>query len=207
MLHIKTWVVYQVLPLHNNYNKHKTIMKYSEFKSIVTEVVSELKLSQGYNRIPSKNKKKRPDYPDVDKDGNTEEPMEKALKDKKKNKMNEYGGLSQSEIEARIKKDPDFLKKLQAATEKAMKGDTTDLMMIMGGASGMDMKNEYGSPEEEDDVITADPEIEEPQRKVKPRHPLMPPEESPEDAPKFTAKKEGKISVSDIMSRYKTLKK
>jgi hypothetical protein len=125
-------------------------MKYSELKSIVTEVVSELKLSQGYNRLPSKKKTAKPDFLDVDKDGDTEESMKKALKDKVK---------------------------------------------------------EYNSPEEEDDVITADPEIEEPQRKVKPRHPLMPPEESPEDAPKFKAKKEGKVSVNDIMSRYKSLKK
>ena len=32
-----------------------------------------------------KNEEKRPDYPDVDKDGDREESMEKALKDKEKN--------------------------------------------------------------------------------------------------------------------------
>lgn len=243
-------------------------MKYKELKSLVEQVMAELNLAQGKNRIPSKKKsKKRPDYPDVDNDGDKEESMEKALKDKKKhtneisilgknkkptskakpvytdaeinkmsddeikaalkagiwnvphnkdvesklkarlkNKMNEtYGGLSQSEIEDRIKKDPDFLKKLEDATKKAMNGNTTDLMAIMGGFTSL-VKTEYNSPEEEDDVITK-PDIEEPAPKTKPRHPLMPPEESPEDEPKMRVKKEGKITINDILTKYKNLKK
>lgn len=182
-------------------------MKYKELKSLVEQVMAELNLAQGKNRIPSKKKStKRPDYPDVDNDGDKEESMEKALKDKKKNKMNEtYGGLSQSEIEDKIKKDPDFLKKLEDATKKAMNGNTTDLMAIMGGFPSL-VKAEYNSPEEEDDIITK-PDIEEPAPKTKPRHPLMPPEESPEDEPKMRVKKEGKITINDILTKYKNLKK
>ena len=41
------------------------------------------------------------------------------------------------EIEDKINKDPEFLKKTQNAIDKAKKGDTTDLAILMGGFGKM----------------------------------------------------------------------
>jgi hypothetical protein len=63
------------------------------------------------------------------------------------------------------------------------------------------------NPEEDDDVITADPDVKEPETapKIKPKHPLMPPDEAEETEPKM--EQQVKKSVKDIMSKYKSLSK
>lgn len=133
-------------------------MKYKELKSIVEQVINELNLAQGKNRIPKKNLDPvGKEDGDVDNDGD-------------KDKTDKY-----------------LLKKRKAISKNINK--------------------EGYNPEEEDDVITADPDtdIEEPQRLPKRRHPLMPPEEAPESEPKM--EEEIKKTIKDLMSRYKSLKK
>ena len=48
-------------------------------------------------------KEKRPDYPDVDKDGDTKEPMVKALKDKKKKKLKKEAEVTAGESNTNFK--------------------------------------------------------------------------------------------------------
>jgi hypothetical protein len=194
-------------------------MKYKELKSIVEQVINELNLAQGKNRIPKKNLDPvGKEDGDVDNDGDKDKTDKYLLKKRKaisKNitpntrKVNEVysdnHGIPAGELKDLSKEDQEKLKKLQDAMKKAEKGDTTDLMSII---SGINMtKMEGYKPEEDDDVLVADPDtdIEEPQRLPKRKHPLMPPDESPESEPKM--EEEIKKTVKDLMSRYKSLKK
>jgi hypothetical protein len=194
-------------------------MKYKELKSIVEQVITELNLAQGKNRIPKK--KLDPvgkEDGDIDNDGDKDETDKYLLKKRKaisknitpnKRKVNEVysdnHGIPPGELKDLSKEDQEKLKKLQDAMKKAEKGDTTDLMSILTGFNIPKM--EGYKPEEEDDVITADPDVKEPETapKIKPKHPLMPPDEAEETEPKM--EEEIKKTVKDLMSRYKTLKK
>ena len=53
-----------------------------------------------------------------------------------------------SKLDAKIKKDPKLLNKVKAATEKAMKGDSTDLAMLMA----MPMEEEITEDEVEENI-------------------------------------------------------
>jgi hypothetical protein len=194
-------------------------MKYKELKSIVEQVINELNLAQGKNRIPKK--KLDPvgkEDSDIDNDGDKDQTDNYLLKKRKaiskntshtKRKVNEIyfvnHGIPPGAVSDLSKEDQEKLKKIQDAMKKAEKGDTTDLMSILTGFNITKM--EGYKPEEEDDVITADPDIdiEEPERLPKRKHPLMPPDESPESEPKM--EEEIKKTVKDLMSRYKSLKK
>jgi len=118
-------------PVDQTYKNDKMVALKKAIKNEIRSILSE---------------KKRPDYPDVDKDGDREESMEKALKDKDLKESPDT-----SDIDKRIQKDPKFLKKVQDATAAAEKGDSSALALLMIG----EIDEAYGDEKVDNDGFPA----------------------------------------------------
>jgi hypothetical protein len=149
-LNVRDWEDQKKFKGDNQMNEHYAIAK-EEFKRLVAETV----------KAVLDEKKAKPDFLDLDKDGDKEEPMKKAAKDKKEmdegEQVDEMYSTSQDEEHyAAQKLGAELVKKAQ---DKKKKVDEMDLEKEKEDAEVMDdMPALQESKQEEKQVVTETPQ-------------------------------------------------